>query len=240
MQAAPGAPPIYHRIAAVLREEILGGRLAAGERLATIRDLAGRYGVAQDTVRQALQVLRADGLVRSRQGSGTFVAEVPAPRTRLIAMDWDGFLRGIRDNSARVLETDDRPPALWPQEGHPSPGYRRMLRVHSDSDGAPYGLAEVFLDHRLYLRAPRRFETRMVLAVLEEVAGESLGEVRQHFAVGLADDLVAEHLGIAIGAPVGRIRRLALTADGEVAYLSIGTFRGDAVAFETILRPRPV
>lgn len=237
MQVSAGALPIYHRIAAVLRDEIVTGRLPPGERLSTIKDMAERYRVAPDTVRQALQLLRDDGLVRSRQGSGTFVAdEPPLPKSKVIALDWPEFMREIRGNTARVLETDEREPVLWPQEGRPAPGYHRMLRVHSDPDGTPYGLAEIFLDRRYYVRARHRFETKMVLNVLEELGDSDLVELRQRFSVGSADHVVAAHLGIAVGAPVGRVRRALVSAEGEVAYLSIGTFLGDAVAFETVLR----
>lgn len=237
MQVSAGALPIYHRIASVLREEIVTGRLPPGERLATIKDMADRYQVAPDTVRQAITVLRGDGLVRSRQGSGTFVADAPPmPKSKVIAMDWPDFMRDISGHTARVLETDDRSPILLPREGRPAPAYQRMLRIHSDADGTAYGLAEIFLDRRHYVKARRRFETKMVLTVLEEIAGSELAELRQQFAVGAADPTTAAHLGVEVGAPIGRVRRALCSANGEVAYLSIGAFRGDAVAFETVIR----
>jgi DNA-binding transcriptional regulator YhcF (GntR family) len=58
-----------------LRALIATGRLAAGERLPSFRRLAGWAGVNLNTVRAVYEGLEAEGLVVSRQGQGTFVAE---------------------------------------------------------------------------------------------------------------------------------------------------------------------
>jgi GntR family transcriptional repressor for pyruvate dehydrogenase complex len=58
---------------------ILSGRFGAGDRLPAERTLAAEFGVSRPTVRQAVAVLAARGLVESRVGSGTFVVGVPGP-----------------------------------------------------------------------------------------------------------------------------------------------------------------
>jgi GntR family transcriptional regulator len=58
-----------------LRALIATGRLAAGERLPSFRQLAGWAGVNVNTVRAVYEGLEAEGLVVSHQGQGTFVAE---------------------------------------------------------------------------------------------------------------------------------------------------------------------
>ena len=52
---------------------ILSGRFRAGDRLPPERQLAGEFGVSRPTVRQAVAVLAAHGLVEARVGAGTFV-----------------------------------------------------------------------------------------------------------------------------------------------------------------------
>jgi len=55
-------------------------RIEAGEithKLPAERDLAREYGVAYQTVRHAMKVLRERGLIITRQGRGTFVAPRP-------------------------------------------------------------------------------------------------------------------------------------------------------------------
>jgi DNA-binding transcriptional regulator YhcF (GntR family) len=65
--------PASQQIANVLRAAIRTRKLAPGERLPSQHDLAERYGVARETVKAALRILRDERLVVSRQGSGAFV-----------------------------------------------------------------------------------------------------------------------------------------------------------------------
>jgi GntR family transcriptional regulator len=57
--------------------DVIAARIAAGEithRLPAERDLAAELGVAYQTLRHAMKVLRERGLIITRQGRGTFVA----------------------------------------------------------------------------------------------------------------------------------------------------------------------
>jgi DNA-binding transcriptional regulator YhcF (GntR family) len=62
-----------HQIANKLRAAILTRRLEPGDKLPSQPDLATRYGVARETVKRALEILRAERLIVTRQGSGAFV-----------------------------------------------------------------------------------------------------------------------------------------------------------------------
>lgn len=72
--------PPYRQIAAALRQAITLGHLAPGDRLPSESELVERYGVARMTVRQALQDLKAEGLVVSEHGRGVFVRAAPVVR----------------------------------------------------------------------------------------------------------------------------------------------------------------
>jgi DNA-binding transcriptional regulator YhcF (GntR family) len=67
--------PPYLQIAHALRASILTKKLSPGERLPSGPELARHYRVARMTVQQALKVLRDEGLIFSRAGSGVFVRE---------------------------------------------------------------------------------------------------------------------------------------------------------------------
>lgn len=58
-----------------LRRSIAGGLWKVGERLPTERELAQRLGLARNTVRRALDVLEAEGLIARGVGRGTFLAQ---------------------------------------------------------------------------------------------------------------------------------------------------------------------
>ncbi|MER8234094.1 GntR family transcriptional regulator [Streptomyces sp. NPDC094049] len=71
----PRAPePPYRQIAADLIEEIERGVLAPGRPLPSEKELTVLYGVARNTARSALAVLRERGLIYTVTGRGSYVA----------------------------------------------------------------------------------------------------------------------------------------------------------------------
>jgi DNA-binding GntR family transcriptional regulator len=73
----PGGVPTVasHRVAAHLRVEIIGGKLAPGERIMQ-EELAARFGSSRLPVREALRILESEGLVTLRPNSGAWVAQI--------------------------------------------------------------------------------------------------------------------------------------------------------------------
>jgi DNA-binding transcriptional regulator YhcF (GntR family) len=67
--------PPYQQVANALRAAILTRKFRPGDRLPSQVELAAHYGVARMTVQQSLRILRDEGLIVSRQGSGVFVRE---------------------------------------------------------------------------------------------------------------------------------------------------------------------
>jgi DNA-binding transcriptional MocR family regulator len=76
---ASGDGPAYQRLAAAIRQAVERGELSRGVRLPAERNLARVLGVSRTTVVAALDVLRAEGCVESRQGSGTRVSGSASP-----------------------------------------------------------------------------------------------------------------------------------------------------------------
>ncbi|KAB2693163.1 FadR family transcriptional regulator [Ochrobactrum sp. Kaboul] len=56
-----------------IRSEITSGRWAVGEQLPNEAQLSARLGVSRGTVREAVRALVAQGMLETRQGSGTYV-----------------------------------------------------------------------------------------------------------------------------------------------------------------------
>lgn len=73
-------PKKYEQIAADLRRKIHQGKLAPGEQLPVESQLMGEYRVSPGPVRDALNVLRAEGVIETRHGIGSFVR---APRRKV-------------------------------------------------------------------------------------------------------------------------------------------------------------
>jgi GntR family transcriptional regulator/MocR family aminotransferase len=71
--------PLYRQIEAHLRMNIRSGALPADTRLPSTRELAGDLGVSRITVKNAYAELESDGIIESRERSGTFVARLILP-----------------------------------------------------------------------------------------------------------------------------------------------------------------
>jgi DNA-binding GntR family transcriptional regulator len=67
--------PDYQRIIEDVKNKIAAGVLKPGDRLPSIRVMAGQYDTSQTTVKVALAILRAQGIVRGHQGKASYVAE---------------------------------------------------------------------------------------------------------------------------------------------------------------------
>lgn len=70
------AEPMYHQIEVQLRALIVSGQLTEGTLLPSIREMAQMLKCSVITVRRVYQDLETEGLLRTRQGTGTFVASV--------------------------------------------------------------------------------------------------------------------------------------------------------------------
>lgn len=96
--------PPYEQIRAQLAALIVTGRLAEGDRLPTVRQLATDLGLAPGTVARAYRELEAGELIRTRRGAGTRVA-APIGPARPHAVQLATLARDFT-SSARALGAD--------------------------------------------------------------------------------------------------------------------------------------
>jgi len=66
--------PVYRQVMRQIRERIVSGQLARGEKLPSVRDLSAEAGINPLTVAKVYQFLEREGFVETRRGHGTFVA----------------------------------------------------------------------------------------------------------------------------------------------------------------------
>jgi GntR family transcriptional regulator len=85
--------PVFRQISDHLRDAISSGRLAEGDQLPSESQLIDHYGVTRMTARQALGVLKGEGLVVAEHGRGVFVRARPTVRR----LGSDRFARHHRD-----------------------------------------------------------------------------------------------------------------------------------------------
>lgn len=88
----------YQAIVDHLRREISLGRIVAGDRLPSERRLAEQFGVARETLRQALRILEGSGQIVIQRGAAG------GPIVRQVELDPAEILRDVRARSQSILE----------------------------------------------------------------------------------------------------------------------------------------
>lgn len=221
--------PAFRQVAADLREKITAGRYSPGDRLPSEREMVETYGVSRPTIRDAVDMLRAEGLVTSEHGRGVFVRP-PASiqriaRSRLSrearaknrgAFLADAAARGFTPSSSvkiRFEEADARAAQhLAIDEGAEVTVRDRVMRA----DGLVVQLA--------VSRLPRELTRGTAIedvntgpggayARLED-AGHRLGSFVEHVGARMPTPEEASLMQLAEGVPVVTVTRVAYGEDG--------------------------
>jgi GntR family transcriptional regulator len=223
--------PLYLQVASVMRRRIEAGHWQPGQKISTLEELEREFEVARVTVRQAIELLREEGLLHCQQGRGTFIADDPPRRRWLtLATDWASLLEPIKDNVPRLMKVDDPPPApeLGPGEGRPAPDYIFLRSVQFKED-EPYAIVNLHLAREVYDKAPQDFLDHPALPVLAALAGLRIKHAHQTLVIGGADPEAADLLRIGIGAPTAECRCVVIDEHDLAIYVGDITYRSDCV-----------
>jgi GntR family transcriptional regulator len=218
----------YQQIADSLRRRVEAGEFVAGGLLPSEADLVARYKASRVTVRRALEDLRAEGLVDSRQGSGWFVATDPLPQNlgRLGTIE-DQLLASGRTSERRILDFAFGPA---PAEVAELLGTTKVLMTRrlNLADGEPFALVTVWCPEAMASKLSRDdVEGRPFYELLDV----ELGSARQRIRAGAATPEEAGLLGMLPGGPVLRCRRLTESVDGRPVLASEHTFPAHRTEF---------
>ena len=210
--------PLYLQVASVMRQRINSGRWAEGERISTLEELEEEFGLARVTIRQAIELLSAEGLLQAQQGRGTFVSGKSAnDRWLNLATDFDSLVESIRNNVLKrvFIRRDAEPPALIPGEGNLAKAYT-FLRSVQFNGGKPFSVVNLHLDQSLFLRDSKRFTRSAALPKIVEMEDVVITHAYQKFTIGVADPETADLLEIGLGEPTADCQ-LTVIDDKDVA-----------------------
>jgi GntR family transcriptional regulator len=220
--------PRYQSIADELQRRIGAGEVAAGRLLPSEADLSVTYEASRVTVRRALELLRDEGLVDSRQGFGWFVAADPVRQSlaRLGTIESQLAQEGV-DSTRRVL--DFRFVAA-PKRVRVLLDCETVLRVRrlNLADGEPFALVTVW--------CPEQYGASLSRADVErspfyELMGVELGGATQTIGAAAATAHDAELLGVPVGSPVLRCERVTQSVEGRPVLVSEHVFPGHLTEF---------
>lgn len=226
------------QVADVLRSQVLHADVPVGG-LPAESELAAEFAVSRNTIRQALDMLRDEGLVVRCPGVGTLVsaAKYDHGLDRLAGLAETLHEHGPIVNEVRAA-TLVKPPASVAQRLHLREGEqvvyverRRLL------NGRPLSLDLTYLVRDLGERvAADDLAHSDIFAMLERLAGGPLGHADLTFEAIAADDYSASLLDISLGSPLFMLERLTHLDDGRPVDLEFIRFRGDQVTMRATTR----
>jgi GntR family transcriptional regulator len=218
----------YREIADDLRSKIDAGAFAAGRLLPSEAELSQEYAASRVTIRKALEVLRAAGLVDARQGFGWFVAGEPVrqPLARLGTLE-EQLARLGMTSERRIGEfAFVRAPARIKQVL----GVDKVLRVArvNLADGEPFARVTVYCPEDLGAQLSR---AQVAEKSFYDLLPVELGGAVQTIEAAAADATDAELLAIPEGSPVLRCERITSDHDGRPVLIGEYVFPGHRTAF---------
>lgn len=113
--------PIYVQIISEYKRLILSGALARGDRLPSVRELAGQLAINPNTIQRAYRELEADRFIVSMPGKGSFVADA-ADLGRQKRLEAEHALHTAAETLVSLGCSGEELDALWAQvreELHP-------------------------------------------------------------------------------------------------------------------------
>jgi len=216
----------YQEIAHVLRDRM--HNIGPGHVLPSESELSGEFAVSRVTIRRALETLRDEGIVDSRQGFGWYVATVPLQQ-RLSGLETieSQLTESGMHATRQILEYAFVTAPSHVAERLHCPQVLRVKRRNL-ADGAPFAVVTVWCPAELGQHLSRSDVERKPFY---ELLGLQLRGATQTIGAAAATAHDAELLEVPIGSPVLRCERLTTTTDGVPVLLSEHIFPGHRTEF---------
>ena len=225
------------QIADALRRQVLDGDFTDGV-LPDERLLGREYGATRNAVREALERLRADGLIERSPGIGTVVVarKYPHGLNQLMGLAETLHDHGVVTNEVRtsglVAATGVLADRLGLDAGSEIVCVERLRRLN----GLPLSLDLTYLPADV--GEPLLAEDLVnndVFTLLERICGQPLGRAEIGMEAVNADPHVAAVLDLPRGGALLLVERLTRLADGRPVDLEFIRFRGDRLTMRAVL-----
>lgn len=204
-------PHQYSLLHERLKREILAGVYQIGDLLPSENELSERENLARSTIRQALSQLEQEGYITKQRGKGSIVA---SRKRALGVLSFQGFSASVKGEDISALSVQVPKLSKWPSDF-----YFDLSELEAQAGCISFSRV------RLIAQEPVMWETTFVphlnlpkftkLFDLNQSFFEFLGKQYQIEITGMEQEIkairseepAAQHLGVALGAPLLHVRR---------------------------------
>lgn len=228
--------PLYHRLAAGIKDSIARGEFKEGDYIPTEAELMDMFDISRTTARQAIMKLCHEGLLERHRGKGTIVKSQKLMRE---FPGWSSFTEETKRMGKKpgtiVVSLDEIDPPL--------DEIADMLELESNekvihllrkryADDELLGVSESYFNkqqwdaHEIEIEHPSQLDNRSVYAFLEK-RGIALVWAKEWIEAGIADEPLAELLDMPVGTPMLYITRVVYGRDSIPIEYAVNRFRAD-------------
>ncbi len=251
--------PAYLRILQTLRARIACGEWRVGDQIPTDEALMQHFGVSRFTVRAALEVLVADGLIKRYRRRGSFVAARPDGAGTWMLTSLDDLVLSSFPTPPCIIESGRTrcPPQIAAALALDGNADALRIRVLRKRDGDPYAYSVIHIPTPLARKLPKDWQARLTSEAFVSLVAAANG-LPVHRAIQIAQAIaappdVARLLDVTAGAPLLLFERTFLAREGTALehaevfcrpdrYRQVIAFRstGERMAEETATTPNRV
>ncbi|HEL2070811.1 TPA: GntR family transcriptional regulator [Streptococcus suis] len=232
----------YNVIANDVRRKILDGIYKANDQLPFEKDLCEVYEVSKMTVKKALDILVAEGLIIKRRGAGTFVKDLSVEDMEKMVvgsqMIGTSAYYPTRSVTSKVLhfEIIAASEKVSNKLNIPIGSFvYDIVRVRI-LDGSPLVMENTFMPVSVIPGLRLKNVEESIYEYIQDTLGMKIQSAHRNITVRKASDSEVTHLELEQGDPVGIVEQIGFLSNGTTFEYSISTHRYDTFSIEMMIR----
>ncbi|MFF5537003.1 GntR family transcriptional regulator [Streptomyces cinerochromogenes] len=217
--------PKYVRLAQTIQRRIEDGTYAAGTRVPSENQFVQAFGMSRPTVVRALELLKRDGWLESRQGYGTIVRGRPAVVEEKDRRGLEALTRDESRSPGRLVDVGEEvvPARVASALGLPKNAKAVRRRFLVEEDGEAVELVSSYFPAGLVEGTELAGDDTLTVGLREHLEARKkvrFDHVTERVSARLPDVTEAELLGLPEGVPVLSVLVVACDASGQALQVS--------------------
>ncbi|MDI6753698.1 MAG: GntR family transcriptional regulator [Thermodesulfobacteriota bacterium] len=222
MDLMKGGLSLYRQVAAIIRKRIESKEYQV--QIPPENVLTNEFKVSRFTIRQALEVLKSEGLAYAKQGVGTLLTRQDGSKYGMLTGAFEDLVYYASESTVKLLQ----------QKILPAPGeVAEKLKISTKEKifcyttlryfkKHPFSYSHIYVPYSLGLQIPlAELRVKPVFKLIEEYCAVSIFEANHRISAVAAEGELTKVLKVKKGEPMLLVHRIYQAADGRPVELSV-------------------
>jgi GntR family transcriptional regulator len=231
----------YKEIANDIRSKILKGIYKENEQLPFEKELCEKYHASKMTVKKALDLLVAEGLIVKKRGSGTFVKDIQTQEMQrmMLSNQFRGFTATYADRKVSSIVLDfsviSAPERVATYLNIQKDSFVYAIRRVRCVDDQPLVIESMYMPIHVITGLKKEHLEASVYKYIEEDLGLKIQSAHRTIRVRKSTAEEQRHLHMQEHDPVAEVEQVAFLDNGQAFEYSLSVHRYDAFEFKTVI-----